>query len=109
LAPPCDAVPRKIGANWWRFNAVSGGTEKLTASMLTTTGVAPYRKVQDLAPKLRCRECDKRGKALVSAKLEGARPLGAYRFFQTNEKVQPWLVVTVALAAPLLSTLPFMM
>lgn len=37
-----------------------GHTETLTASMLTTAGVAPYQKVQGLAPRLRCRECDKR-------------------------------------------------
>jgi hypothetical protein len=49
-----------------------GHTETLIASMLGTAGVAPYSKVQDLAPKLRCRECDVKGRAVVSIRWSDA-------------------------------------
>jgi hypothetical protein len=45
-----------------------GHTELLTAAMLATAGVALDRKVIDLAGRMRCRECDERGKAVVSIK-----------------------------------------
>lgn len=45
-----------------------GHTETLTASMLTTAGVKPSVKVLDLGRRLRCRECDAKGRALVSIK-----------------------------------------
>ncbi len=45
-----------------------GHTETLTASMLTTAGVAPQDKIQDLTGRLRCRECDAKGRAVVSIK-----------------------------------------
>jgi len=38
----------------------------LTARMLATAGVVPDRKVLDLSDRLRCRECDARGRAVVS-------------------------------------------
>jgi hypothetical protein len=38
----------------------------LTASMLTTAGVEPREPILDLQYRLRCRECDERGKVLVS-------------------------------------------
>ncbi len=50
-----------------------GHAETLTASMLTSAGVAPYFKVQDLGPRLRCRECDERGRAVVSVRWD--RPI----------------------------------
>jgi len=38
----------------------------LTAAMLATAGVAPEQKVLDLGDRMRCRECDERGRAVVS-------------------------------------------
>jgi hypothetical protein len=36
--------------------------------MLATAGVKPYEVILDLRYKLRCRECDARGRAVVSIK-----------------------------------------
>jgi hypothetical protein len=47
-----------------------GHTELLTAAMLTTAGVAPDRKILNLGTRMRCRECDERGRAVVSIKWE---------------------------------------
>jgi predicted nucleic-acid-binding Zn-ribbon protein len=45
-------------------------TELLSADMLRLSGcpLPPYTGILDLEPKLRCRECDARGKATVSIK-----------------------------------------
>ncbi len=43
-----------------------GHRERLTAAMLTTAGVASDTKVQDLGNRTRCRECDEKGRAVVS-------------------------------------------
>ena len=43
-----------------------GHTERLTAAMLTTAGVTPDSKVQDLGNRMRCRECDEKGRAAIS-------------------------------------------
>ena len=48
-----------------------GHTEWLTAQMLETAGVKPYTPVLDLEHKLRCRECDAKGKAVVSIRWAG--------------------------------------
>ena len=45
-----------------------GHAELLTAAMLATAGVKPSDKLLDLAPRLRCRECDVRGRAVVSVR-----------------------------------------
>ena len=45
-----------------------GHTELLTTAMLATAGVAPDRKVLDLSRRMRCRECDALGRAVVSIK-----------------------------------------
>jgi len=45
-----------------------GHTELLAATMLATAGVAPDRKVLDLGGRMRCRECDSRGRAALSIK-----------------------------------------
>ena len=45
-----------------------GHTELLTAAMLATAGVAPDRKILDLGRRMRCRECDEQGRAVVSIK-----------------------------------------
>ena len=43
-----------------------GHSQTLTASMLTTAGVKPYQVLVDLSAKLRCRECDERGKVMIT-------------------------------------------
>ena len=43
-----------------------GHTERLTAAMLTTAGVEQHYKVQDLGNRMRCRECDAKGRAAIS-------------------------------------------
>jgi len=48
---------------------VCGHTEHLTATMLATAGVKPYERLVDLQAKMGCRECDERGKVLVSIRL----------------------------------------
>jgi hypothetical protein len=47
-----------------------GHAELLATDMLRIKGLAlpPYTPVLDLEPKLRCRECDARGKAVVSVR-----------------------------------------
>jgi hypothetical protein len=49
-----------------KIECTCGHTEHLTATMLETAGVKPYETILDLQFKLRCRECDLRGKALIS-------------------------------------------
>ena len=49
-----------------KIECICGHTEHLTATMLATAGVKPYETILDLQPKLRCRECDVRGKAVIS-------------------------------------------
>jgi hypothetical protein len=39
-----------------------------TAPMLATTGATAEQKLLDLSARLRCRECDARGRAVVSVK-----------------------------------------
>jgi len=48
------------------IECVCGHTELLTAQMLATAGVKPYEVLIGLQQKLRCRECDERGKVVVS-------------------------------------------
>ena len=45
-----------------------GHVTLLTAAMLATAGVAAEQKLIDLSTRLRCRECDERGRAIVSVK-----------------------------------------
>jgi hypothetical protein len=45
-----------------------GHTKLLTAVMLATAGVAPDQKVIALGGRMRCRECDGRGRAGVSVR-----------------------------------------
>jgi len=45
---------------------VCGHIQRLTAAMLITAGTARDCKVQDLASRTRCRECDEKGRAVIS-------------------------------------------
>jgi hypothetical protein len=51
-----------------QLECTCGRSELLTPAMLTTVGVKGSDKLLDLAPRLRCRERDVRGKAVVSVK-----------------------------------------
>ena len=57
-----------------QVECLCGHTELLTAQMLATAGVKPYQHVIDLQLKLRCRECDTKGKAVVSVRWAQANP-----------------------------------
>jgi hypothetical protein len=48
-----------------------GHTEWLTGSMLLTAGLKPFTPILDLETRLRCRECDARGRALVTVRWGG--------------------------------------
>ncbi|MGC2463232.1 MAG: hypothetical protein WA446_20030 [Steroidobacteraceae bacterium] len=48
------------------LECVCGHSELLTAAMLSSAVVKPSDKLVDLTPRLRCRECDTRGRAVVS-------------------------------------------
>jgi hypothetical protein len=43
-----------------------GHTERLTAAMLMTAGVGPDCIVPDLGRRMRCRECDEKGRAVIA-------------------------------------------
>jgi len=47
---------------------VCGHVEQLTGPLLTAAGVQSYQVILDLQYRLRCRECDTRGKSLISIK-----------------------------------------
>jgi hypothetical protein len=51
-----------------QIECACGHVTLLTAAMLATAGVASEQKLIDLAARLRCRECDGRGRAVVSVK-----------------------------------------
>ena len=43
-----------------------GHIERLTATMLTTAGLKPDERVQGLEIRMHCRECDEKGRAVIS-------------------------------------------
>ena len=49
-----------------QVECVCGHTERLTAAMLTTAGLAPDERVRGLESRMRCRECDEKGRAVIS-------------------------------------------
>ena len=51
-----------------KVECICGHTELLRAGMLTTAGVKPFQNILDLEYKLRCRECDRRGRVVISIK-----------------------------------------
>jgi hypothetical protein len=46
----------------------SCGHDGLIHPALASLGLGPNERIIDLAPRLRCRECDARGRAIVSIK-----------------------------------------
>jgi hypothetical protein len=72
MRPLYDARIGDLGpGDFVHVECACGHTELLTAGMFATAGVASYRKVLDLSNRLRCRECDERGRAVVSIKWAG--------------------------------------
>jgi len=49
-----------------KVECVCGHSELLTAAILTTASMKPHELLLDLERRLRCRECDARGRAVVS-------------------------------------------
>ena len=49
-----------------QIECACGHIERLTAAMLTTSGVAPDSKLQDLGNRMLYRECDEKGRAVIS-------------------------------------------
>jgi hypothetical protein len=69
VRPLYDARISDLGpGDFVHVECACGRSELLTAAMLATAGAAPDRKVLDLGQRLRCRECDARGRAVVSIK-----------------------------------------
>jgi hypothetical protein len=69
MRPLYDARISDLGpGDFVRVECLCGHIELLTAAMLATAGVTPDSKVLDLGDRLRCRECDERGRAVVSIK-----------------------------------------
>jgi len=55
-------------------NASAGTQKRLTAAVLSQAGVGPGEKVQYLGSRMRCRECDKKGRAVISIRWGTKRP-----------------------------------
>ena len=47
------------------IKCVCGHSEALTASMLARVGMKPHETIMDLQRRLRCRECDERGRVAL--------------------------------------------
>jgi len=56
-----------------QIECACGHVTLLTAPMLATAGATAEQKLLDLSAQLRCRECDARGRAVVSVKWRDER------------------------------------
>jgi hypothetical protein len=54
-----------------KVECVCGHVEMLTAAMLRTAGASAHEQIRNLPRRLRCRECDVKGKADVSIQWAG--------------------------------------
>jgi hypothetical protein len=69
MVPLCAARVSDLGAgDLVQIECNCGHVTLLTAPMLATAGVTAEQKLIDLSVRLRCRECDERGRAVVSVK-----------------------------------------
>jgi hypothetical protein len=67
MRPLYDARVSDLGpGDLVKVECACGHAELLTAAMLATAGVGPERRVLDLGARMRCRECDERGRVVVS-------------------------------------------
>ena len=53
-----------------RIECVCGHVERLTGAMLRTAGLSEHEPIRGLNGRLRCRECDAKGKVDVSIRAE---------------------------------------
>lgn len=51
-----------------KVECLCGHVEMLTGAMLLTAGVSEHEQIRGLSHRLRCRECDTKGKAELSIK-----------------------------------------
>ena len=64
-----DARVGDLGlSDFVRVECVCGHVQMLTGAMLTTAGLAPHDVIKDLARRMRCRECDEKGRVDISIK-----------------------------------------
>jgi hypothetical protein len=68
------ASPTSAPGDLVHVECACGHAELLTAQMLATAGVGPERKVLDLGARMRCRECDERGRVVVVDPMGGLAP-----------------------------------
>ena len=69
MRPLYDARVSDLGpGDFVEVECACGHSELLTAQMLATAGVGPETKVLDLGARMRCRECDAKGRAVVSVR-----------------------------------------
>jgi hypothetical protein len=59
-------VADPLPGDFVQVDCACGHIDRLIAAMLTAAGVMPDSKVQDLGRRVRCRECDRRGRAMIS-------------------------------------------
>ena len=69
MRPLYDARLSDLGpGDLVKVECVCGHTEMLTAAMLRTAGVPDREMIVRLERRMRCRECDTKGKVVVSIK-----------------------------------------
>jgi hypothetical protein len=67
MRPLYDARVSDLGPDdLVKVECVCGHAELLTAAMLRTAGLPEHTVIVDLQRRMRCRECDERGKVVVS-------------------------------------------
>jgi hypothetical protein len=67
MRPYYDARVEDLGAgDVVQVECACSHIERLTGPMLLTAGVAPHQPIRDLERRLRCRECDAKGKVVVT-------------------------------------------
>jgi hypothetical protein len=57
-----------VSGDFVQVECVCGHTMLLTAQMLTTAGLPGYENILGLQRRMRCRECEEKGKVVVSVK-----------------------------------------
>jgi len=72
MRPLYDARVEDLGpGDLVKVECECGHTELLTAGMLRTAGVAEHHRSAQLQRQMRCRECDAKGRAIVSIQWMG--------------------------------------
>ena len=73
MRPLYDARVEDLGPGDFVVVQCACGHEALIhpAALTQSLRLAPYEKIVGLAPRLRCRECDERGKVVVSVRWTG--------------------------------------